>query len=450
MDFIYLVVVANVTLFKHGVFEFPIQVATLKWRINLIPLVETIKMLTDGWVVAYAWYQVIANILVFIPLVFLLPVLFKQFRQGLTVLLAGIAGSLLIEIFQVLTPRNIVDIDDVIFNTMGALLGYMAYLIWIRLIEHFNLMKVLKKVEIHLTKPIIRVTSVPFVMMLITAFLVSVVGYYESTFSNDLSDEELVAKHFSYEGELISKQGEKGRYVLKDCGDYLDLSFYQSLPLNRVRKRSILQWHEDEGKNYSMKVLKKVEIHLTKPIIRVTSVPFVMMLITAFLVSVVGYYESTFSNDLSDEELVAKHFSYEGELISKQGEKGRYVLKDCGDYLDLSFYQSLPLNRVRKRSILQWHEDEGKNYSFTFVTDESKAYSKSRFVMIGKNNEATQIKITYLKEVYIEDLPIGNFVVLYPHDIIEDEEIYKLYDGEKSETFSIEFLNESKEVIDCL
>lgn len=338
MDFIYLVVVANVTLFKHGVFEFPIQVATLKWRINLIPLVETIKMLTDGWIVAYAWYQVIANILVFIPLVFLLPVLFKQFRQGLTVLLAGIAGSLLIEIFQVLTPRNIVDIDDVIFNTMGALLGYMAYLIWIRLIEHFNLMK----------------------------------------------------------------------------------------------------------------VLKKVEIHLTKPIIRVTSVPFVMMLITAFLVSVVGYYESTFSNDLSDEELVAKHFSYEGELISKQGEKGRYVLKDCGDYLDLSFYQSLPLNRVRKRSILQWHEDEGKNYSFTFVTDESKAYSKSRFVMIGKNNEATQIKITYLKEVYIEDLPIGNFVVLYPHDIIEDEEIYKLYDGEKSETFSIEFLNESKEVIDCL
>lgn len=79
-----------------------------------------------------------------------------------------------------------------------------------------------------------------------------------------------------------------------------------------------------------------------------------MMVITAFLVSVVGYYESTFSNDLSDEELVAKHFSYEGELISKQDEKGRYILKDCGDYLDLSFYQSLPLNRVRKRSILQW------------------------------------------------------------------------------------------------
>lgn len=45
--------------------------------------------------------------------------------------------------------------------------------------------------------------------------------------------------------------------------------------------------------------------------------------------------------------------------------------------------------------------------------------------MIGQNNEANQIKITYLKEGYIEDLPIGNFVVLYLHDIIEDEEIYK-------------------------
>lgn len=40
--------VANVTLFKHGVFEFLIQVATLKWGVNLILFVETIKMLTDG------------------------------------------------------------------------------------------------------------------------------------------------------------------------------------------------------------------------------------------------------------------------------------------------------------------------------------------------------------------------------------------------------------------
>ena len=64
--FIYLVVVANVTLFKHGVFEFPIYLNQLWFRLNLIPLVETFRMLTDGWVVAYSWYQVIANILVFV------------------------------------------------------------------------------------------------------------------------------------------------------------------------------------------------------------------------------------------------------------------------------------------------------------------------------------------------------------------------------------------------
>ncbi len=336
--FFYLVVVASVTLFKHGVFEFPIQVDTLKWRINLIPLVETIKMLTDGWVVGYSWYQVLANILVFIPLGFLLPILFKQFRQGLTVLLAGITGSLLIEIFQILTPRNIVDIDDIIFNTIGALLGYMVYLILIKIMKYFNLMRVLKRIEIHLTKPIIRVASVPFMMMLFTALSVSVIGYYESTDSNHLSDEELVANDYSYEGDFISKQ---------------------------------------DGKN-------------------------------------------------------------------------RYILKEYDEYLDLEFYQLLPLNRVRKRSILQWHEEDGNSYSFTFLQDKTGASSKSRFVIMGKNMVATQIKITYLNEVYIEELPIGSFVVFYPHDIILDEEIYKLYDGEKSETFSVEFLNEFKEVIDCL
>ena len=114
--FIYLVVVANLTLFKHGVFEYPISIQQLIDRVNLVPLVETYKMLTDGWIVAYSWYQVIANILVLIPLGFLTPILFKS--KSLTkwwhILIVGCSTSLLIEVFQILTPQNVVDVDDLI------------------------------------------------------------------------------------------------------------------------------------------------------------------------------------------------------------------------------------------------------------------------------------------------------------------------------------------------
>lgn len=76
-------------------------------------------MLTGDWRVAYSWYQVIANVLVFIPLGFLSPLLFKAVCKWWHVLIVGLSGSLLIEGLQILTSRNIVDIDDIIFNTLG-------------------------------------------------------------------------------------------------------------------------------------------------------------------------------------------------------------------------------------------------------------------------------------------------------------------------------------------
>lgn len=71
-------------------------------------------------------------------------------------------------------------------------------------------------------------------------------------------------------------------------------------------------------------------------------------------------------------------------------------------------------------------------------------------MMIGKNEEASLVKITYLDEEYIEEIPLGNFFVLYPGYIIENQEINKIYEGKKSKTFSVEFLNEDGEVIDSL
>lgn len=70
--------------------------------------------------------------------------------------------------------------------------------------------------------------------------------------------------------------------------------------------------------------------------------------------------------------------------------------------------------------------------------------------IFSKNEAITEIKITYLDENYMEKLPIGNFLVVYPKIIEMTDELYDLYDGAKSEKFSVEFLNEDGEVINSL
>lgn len=63
------------------------------------------------------------NILMFIPFGAFLPIYFGRFRKMSTTVLAGTFMSLTIEVLQLFTFR-LTDIDDLIMNTLGTLLGY--------------------------------------------------------------------------------------------------------------------------------------------------------------------------------------------------------------------------------------------------------------------------------------------------------------------------------------
>ena len=69
------------------------------------------------------------NILGFIPFGFFLPLISKRFRNGFVVALLGFLTSTLIEILQMLTKAGVCDIDDVILNTAGAVIGYILFLL---------------------------------------------------------------------------------------------------------------------------------------------------------------------------------------------------------------------------------------------------------------------------------------------------------------------------------
>lgn len=65
------------------------------------------------------------NILMFIPLGFLLPVLSRRFQKVGNAVLVCAGTSLTIEILQLFLTRG-TDIDDLILNTLGGLIGFLA------------------------------------------------------------------------------------------------------------------------------------------------------------------------------------------------------------------------------------------------------------------------------------------------------------------------------------
>ena len=63
------------------------------------------------------------NIVLFMPLGFLLPVIWRDYRSAKTMVIVGFAVSFVIETLQVFTFRH-TDVDDLIMNTLGTVAGY--------------------------------------------------------------------------------------------------------------------------------------------------------------------------------------------------------------------------------------------------------------------------------------------------------------------------------------
>ena len=70
--------------------------------------------------------NIILNILLFIPFGYLLPSLFPRLRWWQVVLL-GLAFSLCIELLQLITKLGYADVDDLINNTLGAVIGFLCF-----------------------------------------------------------------------------------------------------------------------------------------------------------------------------------------------------------------------------------------------------------------------------------------------------------------------------------
>lgn len=76
------------------------------------------------------WYYIIGNILLFIPLGFLLPLADKQLSKCLFTTLVGAGLSLFIEITQYVTRTGLCELDDLLHNTLGTFTGYQCFVVF--------------------------------------------------------------------------------------------------------------------------------------------------------------------------------------------------------------------------------------------------------------------------------------------------------------------------------
>lgn len=117
----YFVFLLSITVNWWRILRFSFSVgSTYNWQ----PLQGIIDILKSDNP-AYIFANIAGNVFLFVPLGFFLPLLWRRWRFVPT-LLAGTIFSAIIESVQFVTGRG-ADIDDVLLNTLGTLIGFLVF-----------------------------------------------------------------------------------------------------------------------------------------------------------------------------------------------------------------------------------------------------------------------------------------------------------------------------------
>lgn len=104
----------------HGWWHRVLQRMQTRERINLQPFLMFKQF-------RIASTQVIGNLVMLLPLGIYVPLLFPKLSNFFKVFITCLLVSISIELMQLITSVRSTDIDDVILNTSGAIVGYAVY-----------------------------------------------------------------------------------------------------------------------------------------------------------------------------------------------------------------------------------------------------------------------------------------------------------------------------------
>jgi glycopeptide antibiotics resistance protein len=112
----------------------------LKMNANFIPFRNTMEYLTgaDRYNMSIIIDNTLGNVLIFLPLGFFLPLLFRRYGKLSKIIVDSMVISFAIETLQIGQRVGQFDVDDIILNTFGSVLGFLAFKLMKQLLAMFK------------------------------------------------------------------------------------------------------------------------------------------------------------------------------------------------------------------------------------------------------------------------------------------------------------------------
>ena len=144
---IYIVVVVGATMLRYSGYS-------ISWVNKIVyPLFYSYR---EAWkdFSAREWRNIILNIMMFVPFGFLLPLVSNKFHVFWKTYLAGFLFTTIIEVTQLLLHSGIFELDDFMNNTVGAMIGYGIYRLFVFVVQKW------KKYSVHLGVGLMKVERI--------------------------------------------------------------------------------------------------------------------------------------------------------------------------------------------------------------------------------------------------------------------------------------------------
>ena len=99
------------------------------YKYSLIPFKEIKRYLRYSHTIGYAhvMLNLAGNVFCFMPFGFVLPIIARKQRSLPRIAISSFLASLLVELIQLVSKVGSCDVDDIMLNTCGGVVGYIAF-----------------------------------------------------------------------------------------------------------------------------------------------------------------------------------------------------------------------------------------------------------------------------------------------------------------------------------
>lgn len=105
------------------------RVPSDEYKYSLVPFKEIRRYITYWRAIGgyYVLLNLLGNVVCFVPFGFVLPVISKNQRKFWKILFLSFLTSLLVELIQLVSKVGSCDVDDMLLNTLGGIIGYVLF-----------------------------------------------------------------------------------------------------------------------------------------------------------------------------------------------------------------------------------------------------------------------------------------------------------------------------------